>query len=79
MANVKTWADGHGVWHVRVTRSVPDPERWARNALMDEISSRESLSGLDPRVWRSPVRVPEKDTPTAIAYREWNKVLDCVD
>lgn len=62
------WADGHGVWHVRVSARAAWPLGAARHALREAITEREA--GADPRVWTLPVRVPELDTPGLTAYRE---------
>jgi len=65
---VTTWANGFGVWHVRVDAESTSRLLQARKALRDELTAREK--NADPRVWRNPVRVPELDTPGTIVYRE---------
>jgi hypothetical protein len=70
-ARVTTWADGFGVWHVRVDRAVISPLIVARGALRDELTARESLSAPVARaIYMRPVRVPELDTEETIVYRE---------
>lgn len=70
MSNVTTWANGFGVWHVRVSRTAAAPLIAARRALRDVLTARES--NVDRRIWMHPVRVPEHDDATTIVYREGN-------
>jgi len=65
---VGVWADGWGVWHVRVSRNAASPLIAARRALRDEIVPRERNVARD--VWMRPVRVTDLDTPETIVYRE---------
>lgn len=68
-----TWADGRGVWHVRVSRTAVAPLIAARRALRDEIVAREGdPAGLDRNVWMKPIRVPDMDTADTMVYREGN-------
>jgi hypothetical protein len=70
-ANVQTWANGFGVWHVRVSRTAASPLIAARRALRDELTARESRSApVGRQVYMRPERVPELDTVETIVYRE---------
>lgn len=70
-ANVHTWANGFGVWHVRVSRHAASPLIAARHALRDELQARESPSTPIMRsIYMEPVRVPELDTTDTIVYKE---------
>ena len=70
MANVTTWADGFGVWHVRVPRDAASPLITARRALRDELTPR--VRDVRRSIYMRPARVPELDTPDTIVYREGN-------
>jgi len=65
---VTTWANGSGVWHVRVPVECVSPLIAARRALRDEITTRENNAHRD--VWMHPIRVQELDEPGTIVYRE---------
>lgn len=67
---VVTWADGYGVWHVRVPRHAASPLITARRALRDELSAREG--NVRRSIWARPVRLPDLDTDETIVYREGN-------
>lgn len=62
------WADGYGVWHVRVSATCVSPLIAARRVLRDELTSR--VVDLAPEVWRHPVRVPDLDNEYGIVFRE---------
>lgn len=64
MSAPTTWADGRGVWHVRVSRHAASPLIAARRAIRDEIAQREDIAQVDRSVWMRPVRLPEFDTPS---------------
>jgi hypothetical protein len=65
---VTTWADGFGVWHVRVPKDSASPVVAARRALRAELLEREEhVAGW---VWMQAVRVPEQDTEDGIVFRE---------
>lgn len=66
---VTAWADGYGVWHVRVPRHCVSPVVAARRALRDELTAREG-EHLAREVWMHPVRVPELDTEDTVVYAE---------
>src|SRR5574341_42202 len=68
MTKATTWANGLGVWHVRVPRGAASPVIAARRALRDELEPR--VTNLDARIWRHPIRVPSLDTESTIVYRE---------
>lgn len=70
MSNVTTWANGFGVWHVRVSRTAASPLIAARRALRDELQAREA--NVARNVWLHPVRVEGLDDDTTIVYREGN-------
>lgn len=71
MSNVTTWANGFGVWHVRVSRTAASPLIAARRALRDELQARESRANPVARdVWMRPVRVEDLDDESTIVYRE---------
>jgi hypothetical protein len=71
MANVTTWANGFGVWHVRVPRGAASPLIAARRALRDELTARESPSMPVAReIYMHPERVPDLDTADTVVYRE---------
>lgn len=73
--DLRTWADGYGVWHVRVPREVGTPEATAQRALRDELVARESAgTPVPPEVYTNPVRVPDLDDDTSIVFRE--RLLD---
>ena len=63
-----TWADGYGVWHVRVSRHAASPLIAARRALRDELTPR--VKDLAREVWMDPRRVQDKDTEDTVVYRE---------
>lgn len=63
-----TWADGFGVWHVRVSRHAASPLIAARRSLRDELQARER--NVDRQVWMQPTRVPDLDTDETLVYRE---------
>jgi hypothetical protein len=68
---VTVWANGFGIWHVRVPRDCVSPLIAARRALRDELTAREAHCARS--VWMYPVRVPELDAhgePDTIVYRE---------
>jgi hypothetical protein len=65
---VATWANGFGVWHVRVPRHAASPLLAARRALRDELQLREV--NLRREVWLHPERVEDLDTEDTIVYRE---------
>jgi len=66
-----TWADGFGVWHVRISRHAAGPLIAARGALQRELLARESASAPVAReVWMHPVRVEDLDTDDTIVWRE---------
>lgn len=66
---VHTWADGFGVWHVRVSANAASPLIAARRALRDELTPR--VNNLPRSVWMHPQRVPDLDTENTIVYREY--------
>lgn len=70
MSNVTTWANGFGVWHVRVSRTAASPLIAARRALRDELQAREA--NVARNIWLHPVRVEGLDDDTTIVYREGN-------
>jgi hypothetical protein len=63
-----TWADGFGVWHVRVSTSAAWPLGIARRALRDELQARDAQVARG--VWMRPARVPEMDAEGTMVYRE---------
>lgn len=65
---VQAWADGFGVWHVRVPRGIPGIIIAARRALRDELTAREA--NVAREVWLHPERVPDMDDDDTIVYRE---------
>jgi len=65
---VTTWANGFGIWHVRVPRDCVGPLIAARRGLRDELLSRNA--DVRRSIWMNPVRVPEYDTSDTIVYRE---------
>lgn len=65
---VSTWANGFGVWHVRVSANAASPLIAARRALRDELTPR--VTNLARSVWLHPQRVPDLDTENTIVYRE---------
>jgi hypothetical protein len=70
---VTTWANGFGVWHVRVDRAVTSPLIVARGALRDELTARESPSVPTRRsIYMHPIEVPELSNETTIVYKEGN-------
>jgi hypothetical protein len=70
-ASVTTWADGFGVWHVRVSRHAASPLIAARRALRHELTLRESPTAPVAReIYMRPVRVTGLDTEDTIVYRE---------
>lgn len=62
------WADGHGVFHARVSRNSARPLIVARRLLRDALAQRKARVAQD--VWMHPVRVPDLDTEDTIVYRE---------
>lgn len=68
LSNVNTWANGFGVWHVRVSRSAASPLIAARHALRDELQARDA--NVARRIWMHPVRVSNLDDAETIVYRE---------
>jgi hypothetical protein len=70
-SNVTTWANGFGVWYVRVPRYAASPLIAARRALRDELTARESrTSPVARQIYMRPSRVPEMDDSETIVYRE---------
>jgi hypothetical protein len=67
---VTAWANGFGVWHVRVPRHAVAPLLAARRALRDELEARENPAKLNRDVWLHPVRVEELDDAATIVYKE---------
>lgn len=67
---VTTWADGFGVWHVRVSESAVSPIIAARRALRTELEARQN--NVDPHVWKYPIHVAEMDGDGTVVYREGN-------
>jgi hypothetical protein len=68
MADVRTWADGFGVWHARVDKDDDDALGAAQDALCAELVPR--YADIDPACWTAAERVPDLDTDTTIVYRE---------
>lgn len=66
--NPVSWANGFGVWHVRVSRHAASPLIAARRVLRDELTQREN--NVAREVWMRPVRVPELDTDDTVVYKE---------
>lgn len=64
-----TWANGFGIWHVRVSRNAAAPLIGARRLLRDELQARQSAP-VHRDIWMHPVRVPELDDDFSIVYRE---------
>ncbi len=64
------WANGFGVWHVRVDRNHSGALLVARKALRDELEARENPARLNRDVWLHPVRVEELDDADTIVYKE---------
>lgn len=64
------WADGFGVWHVRVSRTPGKTTALmqARQALEDEITMRDSHA--HPSTWLRPVVVPSLSNEQTIVFRE---------
>lgn len=62
------WANGFGIWHVRVPRNAASPIIAARARLRDELTLRER--NVAPGIWKQPIRVPEYDDDNTIVYRE---------
>lgn len=62
------WANGFGVWHVRVSRAEADPRAAASAALREELEAREA--NLATEVWSDPQRVPDLDDEATIVYTE---------
>jgi hypothetical protein len=65
-----TWANGHGVWHVQVSRDAVAPLIAARRGLSDALDGQRGTETINPRRWRYPVRVRHLETPTTLVYRE---------
>lgn len=63
-----TWANGYGVWHVRVGRTCVAPLLAARKALRDELTARDS--NVDRDVWLHCVEVAEASNADTVVYRE---------
>lgn len=40
-ANVRTWADGYGVWHAKVRKAIPHARDRACTAIIAELAQRE--------------------------------------
>ena len=66
--DASTWANGFGVWHVRVPKGAASPLTAAQDALRDELQARDANTA--ERFWVEPVRVPSLDDETTIVYRE---------
>lgn len=65
--SVIAWADGFGVWRVRVSgaaHAVPH----AQDTLRQELGWRHS--DVAESVWADPIREPDMDTETSTVYRE---------
>lgn len=77
---VTVWANGFGVWHVRVPRNAAGPLLAARRALRDELSQRANRSqqgsSLAREVWLYAVELPELSDAETIVYREWLRDTD---
>jgi hypothetical protein len=73
MGEITTWANGFGIWHVRVSRTAAGPLIAARRGLRDELQQRESRP-IEREIWMHPIRVPELDDEATIVYRE--RLLD---
>lgn len=72
--SVTTWANGFGIWHVRVSRTAASPLVAARRALRDELQVHEAPHEVARKIYMKPVRVPELDTEDTIVYREGDLV-----
>ena len=64
-----TWADGFGVWHVRVARWFLAHSS-AVAALRDELGAREGLDNIARDVWAEPVVVVAMCDEGTVVYRE---------
>lgn len=74
---VTTWANGWGVWHVRVSRDAAAPLLGARRAIRDVLQARESrTSPVDRRCWTDLVEVTDLSTPASVVYREADPLTD---
>lgn len=73
---VTTWADGFGVWHVRVSRSCVAPILAARRALRDELQAREA--NIAREAWLHCVEVPELSDAETVVYRERDIAHDVI-
>lgn len=62
------WANGFGVWHVRVSRTAAAPLIAARRVLRDELLAREN--NVARSIWLHPERVPDLDTEDTLVWRE---------
>lgn len=62
------WANGFGVWHVRVSRNAAGPLIAARRALRDELLARDA--NVARAVWMYPERVEDLDDAETVVYRE---------
>lgn len=67
---VITWANGFGVWHVRVSRGVTSPLLAARAALRDELALREAPREVYRSLWMHPRRVADLDDAQTMVYAE---------
>lgn len=74
VGRVTVWANGYGVFHVRVPRSVVWPLGAARRALREELTVRDAH--VDRAVWMNAVRVPELDDANGIVWREGDVTSD---
>ncbi len=65
---VTVWANGFGLWHVRVPRTVVSPIIAARQALRDELTARHN--NVADYVWKHPVLMPELSDADTVVYTE---------
>jgi len=65
----QTWADGYGVWHVRVSRNAASPLIAARRALRNELQARQAAP-VRRAIWMHPDFCEELSDEATIVYRE---------
>lgn len=67
--HVEPWANGFGVWHVRVPEG-PSAAHIARKAIKDAINARQG----EQITWLFLKRCPDLDLPGSVVYREdWTR------
>lgn len=66
----RAWADGFGVWHVRVPAVHPNPRALAVMMLRDELTARDA--SVAPSVYEQPARAADLDTAETLVYTEGN-------